>query len=166
MFGSFYSLFTGKHAINLLSYNVNGFADPDKRTRFANHFLFSKTSDCVPHIIALQDTRSQPAETFRYASQLYSDVLFSHPEEAGHTRGVLLAVHNNIEHKIIACKSDPKGRYLVAHLEIEGEQLVIVNVYPLHWPHNRKSMRCWILLWSLLKNTIMRWCCGVVISML
>ena len=122
-------IFTGKRTINLLSCNVNGFSDHKKCSAFASHFLFPSSSSCIPHVIALQDTRSGTTEVTQYSSQLYSTVLFAHPEQGGHAGGVLLAFQDIIDHKILACKCDPKGRYVVAQVSLEGEDLVFVNVY-------------------------------------
>ena len=122
-------IFTSKHTLNLLSCNVNGFSDHKRCSAFASLFLFPSSSSCIPHVIALQDIHSGTTEVTQYASQLYSTALFAHPEQGGHAGGVLLAFRDIIDHKILACKSDPKGRFVAAHVSLEGEDLVFVNVY-------------------------------------
>ena len=113
--------------INLLSYNVNGFQAFSKRRDFVQHFLFSQTNTNLPHIVALQETHSHPQGVGTWADQLYSNVLYSHAD--GQSGGVLLAFRTTIPHTINSYVSDNKGRYLVAHVTIVGEELTIVNAY-------------------------------------
>ena len=103
--------------------------DPEKCRAFAAHFLFSGSASKMPQIIALQDTQSHKSDSLYFASQLYSNVLFAHPEWEGRPPGVLLAFRNTLSHTILGSRADPKGWYIVAHVEVEGEELVIVNVY-------------------------------------
>ena len=58
-------------------------------------------------------------------------------------RGVLVAFRTTIPHTINSYVSDNKGRYLVAHVTITGEELTIVNAY-LH-PQMVKDEFCKVL---------------------
>ena len=82
--------------------------DAEKRRAFAAHFLFSGSANKMPHIIALQDTRSNKNDSRYIASQLYSNVLYAHPEREGRAPGVLLAFRNTLSHTILGSKADPK----------------------------------------------------------
>ena len=45
------------------------------------------------------------------------------------SRGVLILLNNNFEHKVEKVETDPNGNYLILDINIEGKQFTLVNLY-------------------------------------
>ena len=45
------------------------------------------------------------------------------------SRGVLILLNNNFEHKVEKVKSDPNGNYIILDINIDGKKYTLVNLY-------------------------------------
>ena len=98
--------------ITIFSQNCQGLGNPQKRRAVFRHVRMKKIN-----IVNLQDTQSQSQqESFIKAEWGNDDAYFSCYNSC--SRGVLILLNNNFEHKVEKVNSHPNGKYLILDLKM------------------------------------------------
>ena len=119
--------FRGDKQLCLLSCNVRGIADFQKRGSVVDHFIYPKGSNKRPDIFSFQETHSTPEVTGWWDSTFGQNTLYAHGTNSA--RGVLLGFNPKLDVTVVNSSTDSEGRYIVANLKVQGESLTIVAVY-------------------------------------
>ena len=107
---------------SLLSLNVRGLRDSIKRKAILR-WVTKKTCD----IVFLQETHSDFDVERNWRSEWDGPVFFSHG--TSNSKGCCILIKDTVDFKPIALKSDAFGRFIILHCNIDGNNLVLVNVY-------------------------------------
>ena len=109
--------------ITIFSQNCQGLGNPHKRRAVFRHVRMKKYN-----IVYLQDTHIQSQqESFIKAEWGNDDAYFSCYKSS--SRGVMILLNNNFEHKVEKVNSDPNGNYLILDLKIDDKNFTLINVY-------------------------------------
>lgn len=106
----------------ILTYNVNGIRDYDKRKRVFNHLHHLDAN-----IIFLQETHSDKKTEKLWKSEWGSSILFSHGES--NARGVAILFSKKSKYKIIKTAKDTEGRVLAVAVEVNNRQYTFATFY-------------------------------------
>ena len=107
---------------NFLTLNVKGIRDRNKREKIFN-WCRSKAAD----IIFLQETFSTPDVEKKWESLWDGTCIFSHG--TNHSKGVLILIDSKLDIEIISTNIDLNGRYVIINCIIQGQKIVLGNVY-------------------------------------
>ena len=110
------------HSVTIMSMNVQGLGDKDKRKDTLN-FLKSKNQS----IYFLQDTHFTNKEINYIRSQWGFECFFSN--FSSQARGVAILFNNTFEYKIHAQKSDTFGNKIILDLSIWDKKVTLINIY-------------------------------------
>ena len=110
--------------LEVVSYNVNGIEDDQKRRKSFN-FLKKQTSNKA--VIFIQEIHSIKATEKRFEYQWGGKMLFS--DGTSNSTGVCICFRHNLEHRVIKIISGAEGRYIIANMVIQGSPYVLVNCY-------------------------------------
>ena len=102
--------------------NVWGLGNNEKRRQ-----IFTWLRDKNLNIYLLQETKSTADKENIWALEWGYCTIFNGNNRAAH--GVCILFNNNFQFEIKNIRKDFLGRYIIAHLLIEKEDLVLVNVY-------------------------------------
>ena len=109
--------------ISIFSQNCQGLGNPHKRRAVFRHVRMKKYN-----IVCLQDTHIQSQqESFIKAEWGNDDAYFSCYNSS--SRGVMILLNNNFEHKVEQVNSDPNGNYLILDLKIDDKNFTLINLY-------------------------------------
>ena len=108
---------------------MNGFRDFHKRKKVISHFIYPHVDALRPDVFAFQETHSSPdtEKTWIQDFGKGTKLLMSHGANA--QNGVLLGFAPHLNPKINSWVTDADGRYVVAHVNIQGEPFTFVVVY-------------------------------------
>ena len=122
-------IFQCKKSLCLLSCNINGIADYQKRAKVIDHYLFPKTTKPKPDIFSFQETHSTPKTngSFLKSFKNVGDIVMSHG--VCNSKGVLLGFSKRLNTQIISSETDQDGRFVVAHVKIFNESLTVASMY-------------------------------------
>ena len=125
----FVRTFQRKQKVCLLSCNVNGLRDHDRRAKIINHFIFPKNNMPTPDIFTFQETHSNPMDERTWKRQFGrgSTIIMSHGSNA--SKGVVLGFSARLNVTVCSQDVDPSGRFVVAHIKIQGEPFTVVALY-------------------------------------
>ena len=105
-----------------LTLNVKGIRDKTKRERIFN-WCKSKSVD----IVCLQETYSSPDIEAKWQLEWGGKCIFSHG--TNHGRGVLVLIDSKLDVEIGDTWVDRNGRYVLIKCNIQGQKLLLGNVY-------------------------------------
>ena len=113
-----------KHLCKILSLNVRGIRDCDKRRS-----IFSFLKDQKATFYFLQETYSDPNdESFCMKSEWGGNIIFSHGSH--HSRGICILIDPSVQNsKILYSLSDDSGRIVLINLIFQGLELSLCNIY-------------------------------------
>lgn len=108
--------------IKIMTVNCQGLGGSEKRLDVLDYL---KKKDY--HIYCLQDTHfTREIEPYIQVQWGYRCLFNSF---RGNARGVAVLINNNFEFKIHKVKHDKEGNLLIIDIDIEGERIILVNVY-------------------------------------
>ena len=108
--------------ITIFSQNCQGLANPQKRRAIFRHVRAKKYN-----IVCLQDVHIQSQQESYVKAEWGYDAFFSCYNSS--SRGVLILLNNNFEHKVEKVKSDPNENYIILDINIDGKKFTLVNLY-------------------------------------
>lgn len=108
--------------LQIFSQNCQGLGNVQKRRSLFKHLRSKKYN-----IICLQDVHLQnEMEKYIKAEWGYNIFMSSFSRNS---RGVMVLMNNNFEHKVERVKIDPNGNFVILDLNIEGKNITLVNLY-------------------------------------
>ena len=108
--------------ISIFSQNCQGLANPQKRRAVFRHVRLKKYN-----IICLQDVHIQRLQESYIKAEWGYNIYFSCFNNS--SRGVMILLNNNFEHKVERVNSDVNGNYIILDINIEGQKFTLVNLY-------------------------------------
>ena len=109
----------------IITYNSKGLEDECKRKKIFNS-MEKKTSSNA--LVMIQETHGTRTKKQLWKYQWGGAMFFNHG--TSDSRGVLVAVKNELEYKILSpVVADSGGRYIILYTEILGSPYVILNYY-------------------------------------
>lgn len=108
--------------ITIFSQNCQGLANPKKRRAMFRHVRTKKYN-----IVCLQDVHIQSQQESYIKAEWGYDAYFSSFNSC--SRGVMILLNNNFEHKVEKVITDINGNYLMLDINIQGQNFILVNVY-------------------------------------
>lgn len=108
---------------NIISYNVNGLRDFQKRKKIFNHLKEIHKAD----IVLLQETHCVQADQLLWENQWGGKMINSFGET--NARGVSFLVGRNVECEIVRQARDDEGRYVVIEIKHNEKEIVIAGLY-------------------------------------
>lgn len=108
--------------LTICSFNVRGIRDNKKRRKL---FAFFHRHNF--EIILLQETHSQHPDFRIWSNEWGGQILFSHGTNK--SRGVAILFKPTFSYKILKVILDNNGRYIVASININSSDYILVNVY-------------------------------------
>ncbi len=109
-------------SINIISQNVRGLGDYQKRRKLFNWF-HNKSEN----VFLLQESHSCKEKESIWKTEWGGDIFFSHG--SGAARGVCIMFKNNVSKTIHNVLADDNGRYVIIDIEIDGVRLTLANIY-------------------------------------
>lgn len=109
--------------INIISYNVNGLRDFQKRKKIFCHLKQMHNAD----IVLLQETHCTFNDERLWQSQWGGKMFNSFGET--NARGTALLIGKNVNCEVIKFKTDEQGRCIVAEIRFQDKEIVIAGVY-------------------------------------
>lgn len=103
--------------ITIFSQNCQGLANPQKRRAMFRHVRMKKYN-----IACLQDVHIQSQQEPHVKAEWGYDAYFSSFNSS--SRGVMILLNNNFEHKVEKVISDVNGNYLILDINIEGRNFI------------------------------------------
>lgn len=114
---------TNKQRLRVVSFNVNGVLNPQKRTKIITKLKKEKT-----HIALLQETHLNETEHLKLKQRGFKWI-FSSSYKYGHRRGVAILISNQVNYEHLSEKKDKEGRFICIKGKINGTQVTIFNIY-------------------------------------
>jgi exonuclease III len=108
--------------IKVISANVQGIQGKSKRIDVLNYF-----KDLNSSILCLQDIHLTQSDCDEISNYLNSSVYIA--GNSTNSRGVLISIRKNIDHKIIKVVCDNAGNYIVLDLLLNNDPFRIINLY-------------------------------------
>lgn len=108
--------------IKIFSQNCQGLANPQKRRSLFKHVRSKKFN-----IICLQDVHIHSSLEPYIRAEWGFDIYFS--SFTSNSRGVMVLLNNNFEHKVERTKNDQNGNFIILDIIIEGKRITLVNLY-------------------------------------
>lgn len=108
--------------LQLLSLNVNGLRDVDKRRK-----IFAYLRDFKGDLIFLQETHASQDIQQIWQNEWGGQIIFSNGST--NSRGVMTLVKRSSPLKIIRTDMDISGRFLITEIEIDEQEYLFVNMY-------------------------------------
>ena len=108
--------------VKIISLNVRGLRNQVKRRS-----IFSYLKNQKATLYCLQETFSKEEDEKIWSAEWGGQIIFSHGSE--HSRGVCLLLSVNSGLSFTTVYADRDGRYIIAKINIGGEQLFVVNIY-------------------------------------
>lgn len=108
--------------LNIMSLNVQGLNNPNKRTKAFRNFASLKA-----HILCLQETHFTLQSTPKYFSPKYPQIFTA--SASTKQRGVLVAFHRSTPFTLVHEIKDPEGRYLILTGYLIDSAITIVSYY-------------------------------------
>ena len=107
---------------SVIGQNVNGLSNTKKRDKI---FMRLKSK---ADIIFLQETHTTSSAEKKFENNFSNfEFIFSHG--TSNSRGVMILLNSTLEYEIHNTIKDPMGRYIFAHVTIQGHKCLLVNVY-------------------------------------
>ena len=125
-------------SLKIMTCNVRGLSDTKKRKKLFN-YLRNKKCD----IVMLQETHSEKRSKI-WRSEWGGDIIFSHG--TSNARGTAILISKNVEYKVKKQYVDDQGRYVICHINIDEQNLLLANCYA---PNNDD-----IEYWSVICDTL------------
>ena len=113
---------TEKSIVLFGSFNTRGLGDVIKRKLVFNWLL-----DQHKGVFCLQETHSTPASEAIWRKQWRGQMAFSHGES--NSCGVAILFPPDLVCEIKESMSDEEGRIVLTEVEIEGQNLILCNIY-------------------------------------
>jgi len=108
--------------VNLLSLNVRGLHKETKRKSVFQYIRKKHTDVCF-----LQETYSTNGIECQWKNQWGGDVYYSHG--TNHSKGVMILIKPGLDMNVKNCIIDEKGRYILLDVNLQGENVLLLNVY-------------------------------------
>ena len=108
--------------IRIFSQNCQGLADTQKRRSLFKHVRTKKYN-----IICLQDVHIQSKQESYIKAEWGFDIYFS--SYTSNSRGVMVLLNNNFEHKVERVKTDKGGNFVIIEINTQGKKITLVNLY-------------------------------------
>ena len=108
--------------LKIASFNVWGIGDNNKRRN-----VFTWLREKQMNVYFLQETRCVKEKGCLWEAEWGNKCLFSSANRAA--QGVMIMFADNFQYNIKKIKHDLLGRYLIAHIETDKENIVLTNVY-------------------------------------
>lgn len=109
--------------VNILSFNVNGIVNPQKRSK-----ILSKLKKEKVHVALLQETHLSDQEHKKLRRGFYKYV-YASSYRSGHRRGAAILISRQINFEYLSDKKDKDGRYVLIKGRIDGFPVTILSVY-------------------------------------
>lgn len=106
--------------ISVVTYNVNGLRDSDKRRSIFNYLKATKS-----HIILLQETHSSPEIENIWSNEWGRKIIFNHG--TNFSRGVALLIVKECPITIDTIRLDSEGRILIIDAQLSEQKFVLAN---------------------------------------
>ena len=139
--------------ISICSLNVWGLLDECKRNKI---YLWLKSNKF--DIVYLQETHCTSADVARL-EQNCPGKLYHSCTDSKNSRGVAILISDTFEHSVVSCNTDSDGRRILLHIEHDGDDLTLVNVYAPNNQSDRKAFftRCekWIRKYNKSENNLL-----------
>ena len=107
------------HKLNILSLNVRGLRNQNKRRAIFSYLKTSKSHNFL-------STR-KPEDENIWSAEWGGKMYFSHGSE--HSKGVCILVNPKSTYQLSIVETDTQGRYLIAKLLIEKTEFFLINIY-------------------------------------
>ena len=107
-----------KDHLSIITLNVNGLNAPIKRHRVAEWIKSQKPSKCC-----LQGTHLRTKDTYRLKVKGWD------ANRSDRKVGVAILISDKIDFNTKDIKKDKEGHYLMIKRSIQGEDVIIVNIY-------------------------------------
>lgn len=111
------------NAINILSFNVRGLGDHQKR-KDVLQWLRQQKAD----ILCLQDIHCASGDESRWLQLSWGYKCYIAPYTSN-SRGVAILFNNSFEYKVNGILADPLGNYLILDITTNDLQFTLVNIY-------------------------------------
>ena len=111
-------------SLKAVSLNTRGFNESIKRRK-----LFRWLYLCKFDIIFLQETYSDPGLEEFWRTEWGGEILFAHGSK--HSKGVMILFKPSLSVVVLKTTVDKNGRFLVANVNINEDELCSVNIYAL-----------------------------------
>lgn len=108
--------------LKLCTWNVKGIHTPMKRRKVLNYLKKEGVQ-----IALLQETHLNDTEHLKLQQGGFNQVYFS--SFTSRSRGVAILTHKNSNFRILDCKKDALGCYVIIKGIISGEEITILNIY-------------------------------------
>lgn len=108
--------------VKFCTYNARGLNDLKKRKQ-----LFCLLKHKALDIVFIQESHGRDNEMKLWRSQWGGDITFANAQNT--SCGVMMLTRRNFDCKISKVEADPHGRYLIVEVNIEGQSLVLANLY-------------------------------------
>ena len=113
---------------DILSLNTAGIGDFIKRPKLFN---YAEKHTSSAGIVSLQETHSSEKKNERLWVNQWGcgrgAVIFSHG--SSDARGVLIAIRESLDYKILSVTLDSNGRFIVINIIMKGSPFILINYY-------------------------------------
>lgn len=109
--------------VKMATYNVNGLVNPIKRSKILTKLKRDKVEVAFLQETHLSDTEHAKLRRLGFKHQ------YSSSYAAGHRRGVVILISNNISFEPTFEKKDTEGRYILVRGNLDGSLVSLLNVY-------------------------------------
>lgn len=108
--------------ISFNSFNTRGLGDVVKRK-----LIFTWLYENHKGITLLQETHSTANTEKLWKKQWDGEIVFSHG--TSNSRGVATLFSSNLQYTIMGNITDNEGRIIVTHVEVDGQEVIVCNIY-------------------------------------
>ena len=136
-------LIIAMHKLKMLSLNVRGLRNPNKRRAV---FCYLKQQKAT--IFCLQETFSQPDDEQVWTAEWGGKIFFEHGTT--HSKGVCILLNPNSKLGLEMIQTESQGRILIAKLNVQSELFFVVNIYA---PNDQRKQNDFI---QTLAETLLR----------
>ena len=110
-------------SIRIISLNVRGLQEKEKRRNIFNHYR--KRAD----ILCLQETHSQKENEQQWSQEWGGEVIFAHGSSASRGVAILIAKNIRTQCKLSNTEVDMHGRYILTDMSCHENSFTIINLY-------------------------------------
>ena len=109
-------------SISIITLNVNGLNDPNKRHKLAE---WIQKQD--PYVCCLQKTHFRTRDTYRLKVRGWKKIFHANGNQK--KAGVAKLISDKIDFKVKNVTRDKKGHYIMIKGSIQEEDVTIINIY-------------------------------------
>ena len=115
----------------MVSLNVNGLSTNTKKRLFAHQILYPPMGQS-PDVFCIQEVHSTVESEQDFLNVFQYDLAFTHGRSL-RTGGLVIGLKRNLDYNVLQhygyLDEDSNSSYLMLHANIQGEEVVIINVY-------------------------------------